>query len=178
MFLFVFYILHYKYISAIDEPRAFEWHIIRDLPPPNITLGKSPSPITKVGMDKPVAKKEKSLTSLKDTNKKKPTEEMGYESDESINEENKLYKDINNEYVIKVSDMHQTVIQPLYLFDVNDMVKDLDFEEKVVTEKNPKKQMSKVLKETTKPSKEVMWQYFEGDEVASLNSLEKSKAET
>ncbi|XP_073957811.1 ankyrin repeat and MYND domain-containing protein 1-like isoform X2 [Choristoneura fumiferana] len=169
--------------APIEEPRAFEWHIIRDLPPPNVALGKSPSRITKLGPDKSVAKKEKSATSLKDTNKKKPEpfkpmDEIGYESDESINEENKLYKDINNEYVIKVSDIHPTIIPPLYLFDVNDMVKDLDFEEKVVTEKNPKKQISKVLKETTKPSKEVMWQNFEGDEDASLSSLEKSKAET
>ncbi|XP_047545055.1 ankyrin repeat and MYND domain-containing protein 1-like [Vanessa atalanta] len=163
------------------EQKVFEWNIIRDPLSTSAggTLTKIPSKIAR-NMS---SKKIKSLLSIKDQSpiKKKtdPQPKILDPEDDPFSEELRLYNDVSREYCIKVTD---SFILPnganaiSYLFDVNDMVKEIEAneEDQRKAEKVPKKVSSKVIKETMKTSKEAMWDTNEKEKV-SIDSAEKLK---
>ncbi|XP_046974628.1 uncharacterized protein LOC124540866 [Vanessa cardui] len=163
------------------EQKVFEWNLIRDPLSASAggTLTKIPSKIAR-NMS---SKKIKSLLSLKDQfpTKKKPDLQPRIidPDDEPFSEEFRLYNDISSEYCIKVTDsftLPNGANAISYLFDVNDMVKEIDANEddQKKSEKVPKKIPSKVIKETMKTSKEAMWDGNEKEKV-SIDSTEKLK---
>lgn len=105
------------------------------------------------------------------------------DSEEIFSEEKRRYNILNTEFSIRVTDLFSppSVVNPIpYLFEIKDMVIDVDAseeEQKKTPEKNPKKMPSKVIKDTIKPSKEFMWQSTDKDEFASLDSAGKAKIE-
>ncbi|XP_063549084.1 ankyrin repeat and MYND domain-containing protein 1-like [Cydia strobilella] len=166
------------------EPPTVDWNITRETraEPTKNTLGKVSSKITKMNM------KNKSLTSVKDLpspskrniDTLKPIDEDDLES--------KMYRDVNNEYMIKVTDSLEPIAQPVtYLFELNNMVDEINAEQAKLAlpeKKDPKSKASHVLKEQshsrtqgTKPSKEVIWQNSLKDEDASMASADIRKAE-
>lgn len=173
------------HIPAPSEERVVEWHIKRDLTASAANgLQKSPSktlkPIT--------AKKVTSLKDLMSTNSKKKPETTIKTEDNKINEsdeiepeDKKLYNNINIEYLMRVSEAFSvpSEVNPIpYIFEVHDMSKDVDFteeEHKKVVEKHPKKNMSKVIKDTTRPSREMMWQGVDKGEDKVLDIIEQMK---
>ncbi|XP_072937670.1 ankyrin repeat and MYND domain-containing protein 1-like [Epargyreus clarus] len=172
--------------SSIEN--VFEWFTSREtqtvLPSIGTMLNKSPSKTTRSLS----AKKIKSLASLKEQPgaKKKaepaPPKVPEQSSEESFSEDKRVYNNINREFSIRVNDAYQVIsLNPVpYLFEVNDMVKEVDASEedhKKVPEKNPKKAISKVLKEATKPSKDAMWQN-DKDENKSVDSAEKQRRDS
>ncbi|XP_047985702.1 ankyrin repeat and MYND domain-containing protein 1-like isoform X1 [Leguminivora glycinivorella] len=159
-----------------EPPTILEWNINRETlsEPPKNTLGKVPSKITKTNM------KVKSLTSFKDLpSPSKKNMDMLDENDFNT----KLYRDVNNEYIIKVTDSLEPVSQPVtYLFELNNMINEINEELAKLAQpekKDPKSKASKVLKEPTKPSKEAIWPSSQKDEdVSTMTSAEIRKAET
>lgn len=163
-----------------------EWNTLRDPQSPKIgpVLNKSPSKTNRSVSSKKI----KSLASLKEQQggKKKtepaPTKLPERISDESFSEDKRVYNNINREFSIRVNDVYQVLTSNSvpYLFEVNDMVKEIDASEedhKKVPDKNPKKVISKILKEATKPSKDAMWQN-DKDENKSVDSAEKQKRDS
>ncbi|OWR45473.1 ankyrin repeat and MYND domain-containing protein 1 [Danaus plexippus plexippus] len=174
------------------EPNIVEWNIVRELTcqSPGNLLTKSPSKITR----NLSSKKVKSLMSIKDqpTSKRKQTDaglpkvsEPDYETEEALMKQMKnetdekiLYNNLNREYCIKITDDFTLPFgtnNNQYIFDISDMVKEIDsFDEelKKPVEKNPKKVISKVIKDTMKISKDLMWQ---NDEIQSIDSEQKLK---
>lgn len=164
----------------------FEWLILRDPQSPSVgpLLNKSPSKTNRSLSSKKI----KSLASLKEQpgGKKKsepaPTKIPEQTSDESFSEDKRVYNNINREFSIRVNDIYQVMsLNPApYLFEVNDMVKEVDATEedhKKIPDKNPKKVISKVLKDATKPSKDAMWQN-DKDENKSVDSAEKQRRDS
>lgn len=106
------------------------------------------------------------------------------DADDTFLEEKRLFNNINNEFSIRVTELFSlpSGVSPIpYIFEVNDMVKEVeasDEDQKKPPEKNPKKVVSKVIKDTIKPSKEIMWQSSDRDEFGSIDSAEKAKIET
>ncbi|XP_061709360.1 uncharacterized protein LOC133519338 isoform X2 [Cydia pomonella] len=163
--------------ATSDQPIVLDWNITRETQaePTKNTLGKVPSKITKMNM------KNRSLTSVKDlpTPSKRNIDTLKPIDEDDL--ESKLYRDVNNEYIIKVTDSLEPVAQPVtYLFELNNMVDEINAEQAKLVQpekKDPKSKASKVLKEPTKPSKEAMWQNSQKDEDASMASAEIRKAE-
>lgn len=131
------------------------------------------------------SKKIKSLVSLKDQSSSKRKAESLFQisepDHETFSEEQKLYNDITREYCIRVTDYFtlpnvNTSTTP-YLFNVVDMIKEIEANEedqKKQSEKNPKKVLSKVIKETIKTSKEILYDNNE-KEKQSIDSEDKPK---
>ncbi|XP_063357903.1 ankyrin repeat and MYND domain-containing protein 1-like [Cydia amplana] len=166
------------HISAHEPTTILDWNITRETQaePTKNSLGKVSSKITKTNM------KNKSLTSVKDipapSNRNIDTLNTIDEDDP----ESKLYRDVNIEYIIKVTDTLEPVAKPVtYLFEFNNMVDEINREKPKLAQpekKDPKAKASHVLKEPTKPSKEAIWQTSQKDEDASmLSSAELRKAE-
>ncbi|XP_030022131.2 ankyrin repeat and MYND domain-containing protein 1 isoform X2 [Manduca sexta] len=169
------------------EEKAIEWNLLRFVSPPSptSTVNRTPSKIMKAA----ATKKDKSSMSLKDApGIKKKSELPGLKGDvydnesvESFSDDKRLYHNINVAYALKVHDLFQipSAISPIpYIFEVNDMVREIDATEedqKKVAEKAPKKIISKVIKDTMKPSKEMMWQSTDKDDFTSIDSSEKLK---
>ncbi|XP_045496552.1 LOW QUALITY PROTEIN: ankyrin repeat and MYND domain-containing protein 1-like [Colias croceus] len=167
------------------EPRASEWHLSRDLASQGttVTLIKSSSKTVRSLSQKKV----KSQMSIKDQNMgRRKTEttsvkapETEYDSDDSLSENKKVYSNANREFTSKVNDIFQqpnTNHTVPYLFEINDMVMEveaLEEEPKKVQDKNVKKVVSKVMKDTVKTSKELVWS--SSDKVESENSIEKQR---
>lgn len=131
------------------------------------------------------SKKIKSLVSLKDQSSSKRKAESLFQiadpDHKSFSEEQELYNDITREYCISVTDYFTppniTTSTPPYLFDVVDMIKEIEANEenqKKQSEKNPKKVLSKVIKETIKTSKEIIYDNNE-KEKQSIDSEDKPK---
>ncbi|KAL0850859.1 hypothetical protein ABMA28_006773 [Loxostege sticticalis] len=177
------------------EQKVFEWHFSREQGvifggPGTGALVRTGSKLSKA---LPSTKKIKSSQSLKDiptvrkktdTPSPKPTAVVEHHSEESFSEDKRLYNNINNEFMVKVNDLY---LQPSgvnaipYLFEVSDMVKEIDVSEedpKKPADKNPKKNASKVIKDTMKPSREMIWQNTDKDEFSHIDSVEKLKAES
>lgn len=104
---------------------------------------------------------------------------------ESITDENTLYRAINREYCIKITDTFTTngAKSPVsYIFDVNEMIKEVDI---VVPEDDERKNLdksmrkmkssSKTFKDTRKTSKEAMWKKSSEKAINSISSIEKIK---
>lgn len=120
--------------------------------------------------------------------KKKPevitttSKEQEYDSDESFTEEKRAYSTINRDFITK---MHKFFTYPgvaavSYLFTANDIAQEMDMAETKFTDtkdKNVKKDLSKVLKNSVKPSQEVMWQSPEKEALGSLDSTQKKRIE-
>lgn len=167
---------------AITEQKVFEWNITREqaaLPLAGVMM-KIPSKTRNLS-----SKKIKSLISIDQSTSRRKTEplptlpEQTDEDSDTSSEENKLYNCLNQEFCIKVTDAFtfSKNTNPIsYLFDVNDMVKEIEAneEEKKQPEKNIKKVTSKVLKDTIKASKEVI-QKENLEKEESLSSIEKQK---
>ncbi|XP_038207712.1 ankyrin repeat and MYND domain-containing protein 1-like [Zerene cesonia] len=162
----------------------FEWHLTRELACQStaVTLIKSSSKTVRSLSQKKV----KSLMSIKDQNMgRRKTEttsakaDTEYDSDDSLSENKKVYSNANREYTSKVNDIFQqpnTNSMVPYLFEINDMITEveaLEEEPKKVQDKNVKKVVSKVMKDTMKTSKELVWP--SSDKVESENSIEKLK---
>ncbi|CAG9581752.1 unnamed protein product [Danaus chrysippus] len=174
-----------NFTTAAIEPNIVEWNIVRELTcqSPGGLLTKSPSKITR----NLSSKKVKSLMSIKDqpTSKRKQTDaglpkisEPEYEPEETFTDEKILYNNLNREYCIKITDDFTLPFgtnNSQYIFEINDMVKEIeafDEELKKPVEKNPKKVISKVIKDTMKISKDLMWQ---NNEIQSIDSEQKLK---
>lgn len=105
------------------------------------------------------------------------------DADENFTGEKELFNKINTEFVIQITDLFSlpSGVNPVpYIFEVNDMVKEVDASEedqRKPPEKNPKKVVSKVIRDTIKPSKEIMWQSPDRDEFGSIDSAERIKIE-
>lgn len=114
----------------------------------------------------------------------KPADLTEDDADDMLSEEKRLFNNINNEFVIRITELFSTPsgVSPIpYIFEVNDLVKEVDAadeDQRKPPEKNPKKVVSKVLKDTIKPSKEIMWQSSDRDEFGSIDSAERAKIET
>lgn len=183
------------YTLAPVEQKVFEWHFSREQGvifggPGTGALVRTGSKLSKA---LPSTKKIKSSQSLKDiptvrkktdTPSPKPTAVVEHHSEESFSEDKRLYNNINNEFMVRVNDLY---LQPSgvnaipYLFEVSDMVKEIDVSEedpKKPADKNPKKNASKVIKDTMKPSREMIWQNTDKDEFSHIDSVEKLKAES
>ncbi|KAJ0182318.1 hypothetical protein K1T71_001687 [Dendrolimus kikuchii] len=162
--------------------KVFEWNISRDILTPIIpgALTRTPSKIVKTNPKS---------TSVKAVSKQFKKQELvvvksdiqASHSTESFTEEKRVYYNINSEYNIRVNDLFQppTVFLPIrYIFEVNDINKDIDsneVEQKKIQEKNPKKVTSKTLKATMKLSQEAIGQSSEKDEYSSIGSTQKLK---
>ncbi|CAH2102169.1 unnamed protein product [Euphydryas editha] len=165
-----------------SEQKVFEWNLVRSQLSTSTggTVMRSPSKTAR-NMS---SKKIKSLVSLRDqsTSKRKPDSlfKIPEPDRESLSEEQELYNDITREYCIRVTDyftLPSVTTSNLYLFDVVDMIKEIEANEedqKKQSEKNPKKVLSKTIKETIKTSKEVLWDSNE-KENQSIDSKDEPK---
>ncbi|XP_063395663.1 ankyrin repeat and MYND domain-containing protein 1-like [Cydia fagiglandana] len=162
--------------ATFEPPTVLDWNITRETQaaPAKNTLAKvsSKTTITKMNV------KNKSLSSVKDI----PTpSKINIDTLNPIDEddpESKLYRDVNNEYMIKVTDTLEPVAEPVtYLFDLNYMVDEINTEQKKLAQpekKDPKSMVSHVFKEPTKPSKEAIWN-SQKDEDTSMATAETRK---
>ncbi|CAH0690527.1 unnamed protein product [Chilo suppressalis] len=172
---------------AAEKENVFDWHIERSLATnvPNSTI-KSPSKLSKAP-DKRV-KSEVSAKDILNMKKKTDANEMKFSpresgSDESFSDDKRLYHNLNKEFSIRINDLHTcptTTNMIPYIFEVCDMVKDIDVadeEPKKIADKGTKKVPSKLIKDTFKPSKEMVWQSNDKDDT-SVDSVEKEKEES
>lgn len=175
-------------------PNVFEWNFSHDQVL-SVVSGGIPRTASKLSKSAPSTKRIRSSGTLTDlpsekTRKKidassspKPPVILEHTSEDSISEDKKIYNAINSEFEIRINDLfsRQSGVNPVtYLFEVNDMVKETeasDEEPKKAIDKNPKKAISKQLKDTMKPSKEMIWQGADKDEYSSIDSIEKQKNE-
>ncbi|CAD0195135.1 unnamed protein product [Chrysodeixis includens] len=161
-------------VPPTEEPSVLEWHIKRDLTTP------STSPISKVPSktSKPVSKRTTSVVTSNVTKKKsemtKPLLllEPIIETEGAFSEDKQLYNNINSEYTTRVNDEYSSIIPSSsvpYIFEIRDMSKDVDTglssneddHKKAPQDKNPKKVVSKVIKDTLRPSRDMMWSTFD-----------------
>ncbi|CAH0727561.1 unnamed protein product, partial [Brenthis ino] len=168
--------------QPMTEQKVFEWNITREqatLPLAGVMI-KIPSKTRNLS-----SKKIKSLISIDQSTLRRKTEplsslpELTDEDNYTSSEEKELYNCLNQEFSIKVTDAFtfSNNSNPIpYLFDVNDMLKEIEAneEEKKQPEKNIKKVTSKILKDTIKTSKEAI-QKDNLEEKESLSSIEKQK---
>ncbi|XP_047520448.1 ankyrin repeat and MYND domain-containing protein 1-like [Pieris napi] len=170
----------------IEESKVFEWNIIRDQFGQAITsINRTPSKTGRTASSKKV----KSLMSIKDqpVSKRKTdaspikNPEPLNESDDSLCDYKKVYNDANREYSIKVNDLFISPNADVpYLFDITDMIteiENLEEDSKKIQEKNPKKNMSKVIKDTFKTSKVLISQSKDRIDHMSENSLQKFRSD-
>lgn len=133
---------------------------------------------------KPSPSEDIGLKKKTEMNLPKPADLTEDDADDMLSEEKRLFNNINNEFVIRITELFSTPsgVSPIpYIFEVNDLVKEVDAadeDQRKPPEKNPKKVVSKVLKDTIKPSKEIMWQSSDRDEFGSIDSAERAKIET
>ncbi|XP_053619414.1 ankyrin repeat and MYND domain-containing protein 1-like isoform X2 [Plodia interpunctella] len=164
-----------------DEVEVDEWNISRDaIFQHTAGLVKSPSKLIK--------STRKSVQSLKEAPKKKQDQSMlqgipEVVSTESISDDKQVYNRINVQYVSAINDLF---VRPsitnavTYIFEINDMTIGIDIDEELPKKQdktNLKKATSKVLKQTTKPSKEAMYRSSEKD-ISSIDEVDKLKTDT
>lgn len=178
-------------VSVSPIPKPSEWLMYRDIPTPIPAgpIARSPSktnPTTKAVISKKIKPNpSEDLAALKKKNELNvpKADFTDDDADETFSEEKRLYNNINTEFGIRVTDLFSipSGANPIpYIFEINDMVKEVDAsdeDQKKPPEKNPKKVVSKVIKDTIKPSKEIMWQSTDRDEFGSIDSAERAKTE-
>uniref|UniRef100_A0A2A4JFP6 MYND-type domain-containing protein n=1 Tax=Heliothis virescens TaxID=7102 RepID=A0A2A4JFP6_HELVI len=167
--------------------KILEWHMNRDLQPAPNGIQKSPSkqnyksPLGKKGSlkDLPtVGNKKKLETSPKIEVQKLPESDTKMDT---VIEDKRVYDSINTEYLIKVAEEFSVIseVNPIpYIFDIRDMSKDIllinEDDSKKPPDKNAKKTGSKLLRDSMKPSRDMMWQDAE-DVIDTIELMKQEK---
>ncbi|KOB77154.1 putative zinc finger protein [Operophtera brumata] len=172
------------------EQMPTEWHMSRGVLVES-PRGLSSKPVAKASVSVKKVQPNPSKNSVMSVMKKKTELAVPKsasfaddDADEKLSEEKRLYDKINIEFSIRVTDLFSPpiLLNPIpYLFKINDMIIEVDAfyeEQNKPPENNPKKAVLKVIKDTVKPSKEIMWQNSDGDGDGSIDSVEKAKNET
>ncbi|XP_026739317.1 ankyrin repeat and MYND domain-containing protein 1-like [Trichoplusia ni] len=181
------------HLPHVAEHAVLEWHIKRDLnPPPAVApLSKVPSKTLKPLGTKRMASVVPA-TATKRKSEVKPIPEPVAESrpsavEDAFSEEKRLYSTINSEYLIRVHDEFASIVPHSSIpniFEVRDMSKEVDadilmFEDdhRKMPDKNAKRVASKVIKDTLRPSRDMMWQAFdtENDMIDTIEQMKQDK---
>lgn len=167
-------------LPAPIEQKCFEWNINRDL-----SLETTPSNLTKTASK--TIKTSPKLTPMKELSKQVKKQELDVVKTDiqpphyMESDTEKIYYKTNSEYNIQVNDLFfqpTGTFQIPYLFEVNDMNKDIDsndLEQKKTQEKILKKVTSKTTKDTVKESEEFAGYSSVRNERSSISSDQKLK---
>ncbi|XP_075984955.1 ankyrin repeat and MYND domain-containing protein 1-like [Anticarsia gemmatalis] len=184
-------------VVAPTEDIFSEWKIERDLMQ-NTGMVKIPSKLLKTPPG--TLKKTKSMMSATTLKQGKKSEMIGHKDHDAVknansahrdstfelSNEERLYSILNNEYINKVNELFliPSLINPVpYIFEVNNMITEIDLatedeQKKVPDKKDVKKAVSKVMKDSLKPSREVLMAMSRTlNQSPSMDIKEKIKAE-
>ncbi|XP_050554882.1 ankyrin repeat and MYND domain-containing protein 1 isoform X1 [Spodoptera frugiperda] len=161
------------------DEKILEWNIVRD---PQHTaergdIHKTPSKL----YAKPAPAHKHSLSAQQPLAKKK-SEKIDVDTLADTSDDKRMYDSLNLEYMIRVAEAYSVAceVNPVpYIFEVNNMCKDIEAfygdESKKVADKLMKKSQSKNIKQSMKPSRDMMFQDQEDSLVDAKEILKQEK---